>query len=530
MRVYDGLYRYRYVVRLGGYFGTKDRRTRSLFRRRLRENLIWALGGGSGEVQVEERWDHLRVEVVFPADEVLRHIFGIANFSRAEYFPYEGLDHLLDRSEIFFKPFVLFRRFGVRASGEPGVSARKIERLLGARLVPYAHRVDLTAPEVWCYVEVKKREVVLYTEKQGGARGQPIGTQGRVLMLFSGGIDSPVAAWRLWRSGCTLDFLYFDLGSRDQFRHMLESLRYLYRRWAYGVPGNLVVVPFMPVIGEILQRPRYYQNLLLKFFFYRVAEDLARRLGCQAIATGESLGQVSTQTLANLSALDRVVALPIFRPLLTMEKEEIVALSQSIGVFDLAYKGEEYCALARHGVGTRIPYLSLLRQAQACDWRVVGEVLAQKRVYPLRELFLSDQWKTLLKSFEVMRGEHSGFVGIRVPEGAVIIDLRSPEEFQRFHLPGSQNIPFTRAWAEFLHWDKEKKYFLVCGEGMMSALLAHHMRNAGFRDVSHLEGGIRRWYTVGKEMLDSSSEGGRVSGSVPAAADSYSSDGLRSDG
>ncbi len=483
---------YTYVVRMGGYFGTKDRRTRAFFRKTLIKNIKVALQNNALEegkdFKIEDRWDHLIVESNSIIDHILSRVFGIATFSRCKVIEFNSLDELLDKASRFFQPYVLGRRFGVRASGEKGISARKIERELGSMLVPWSYRVDLTNPEIWCYVDVKKGKGILYTSKEEGARGVPVGVQGHVLMLFSGGIDSPVAAWKLLKSGCTLDYLYFDLGSKHQFECMSKTLLFLHEQWGAGYDPKVIIIPFQPVISEILNRPPYYQNLLLKFFFYRIAEQVARDVRAKAIATGESLGQVSTQTLANLSSLERVAAFPVFRPLLTMEKDAIVKFSRKIGTYDLSYKGEEYCAIARHGVGTRIPYLSLLRQAFKCNLEVLSKVYSERKILNISEL------KKMIETKAEIMSKMQEDLSIHIPEDAVVIDLRMPEEFAEYHIPGSKNIPFSKAWVEFPHWDKSKKYFLICGEGLASALLAHHMRSAGFKYVDHLNGGIRKWY------------------------------------
>ncbi len=469
-----------WLVRYAGEVGTKDRKTRWRIIQRLKDNIEFALQKHNINAQVEAFWEHIRIYTEQDISDILKRIFGIANFSYAVHYPLpENKEDIITLGKEFFKDKISGKKYAVRVKGKKkGFSGTVIERKLGEALFPFGSGVDLTDPEITCYIEIRGDNLFLYYHKEEGLRGHPIGSQGRVILLFSGGIDSPVAGWLLWRAGLHIDFVYFDLGGEDQKRDMIKTLKFLYDQFGYGNKGNLHIIPFTPVIAEILKCRPYYQNMLLKYFFYRGAELLAKELKVSAFATGEALGQVSTQTLINISTLDRLTPLLVIRPLFVMEKEEIKRLSQQIGTYELAYTGKEYCALATKQVGTAIPYEDLIKEALRCNTEPFIEALAN------RETISLDQLEDVLKTLE------SQETHLSIPKDAEIIDLRTPSEFERWHIPGSKNIPFTEAWTQFPLWDKGKKYFLVCSEGMASALLAHHMKQEGF-DVDHLEGGIQ---------------------------------------
>ena len=470
-----------WLVRYAGEVGTKDRRTRWRIIQRLKDNIEEALRKHDVNAPVKAFWEHIRIYTEENISHVLRKIFGIANFSQAVHYPLpDDKEDIITLGKQYFKDRIQGKKYAVRVKGKKkGFSGSVIERKLGEALYPFGGGVDLTDPDVTCYVEMRGENLFFYTHKEEGLRGHPIGSQGKVVLLFSGGIDSPVAAWLLWKAGLHIEFVYYDLGGEDQKIDMLKSLQFLYENYGFGNKGNLYILPFTSVIAEILKCRPYYQNMLLKYFFYRGAELLAKELKALAFATGEALGQVSTQTLVNIATLDRLTPLLVIRPLFLMEKEEIKTLSKQIGTYAFAYTGKEYCALATKQVGTAIPYEDLIKEALKCDNKPFVETIVNKQEISL------DDIGNILESLE------SQHIQSPIPDDAEIIDLRTPIEFERWHIPGSKNIPFMEAWNQFPSWDKSKKYFLICSEGMASALLAHHMKQEGF-EVDHLEGGIQK--------------------------------------
>ena len=232
---------------------------------------------------------------------------------------------------------------------------------------------------------------------------------------------------------------------------------------------------FNPIIREILKADRKYQNLILKYFFYKAAEKVADILYCDAIVTGEALGQVSTQTLKNLAALDKVVDKMIIRPLATLPKLDIIKQAKQIGTMELAYTGKEYCALVANNVVTASTYTRLEEAVAPLDLSLIDKQIKKMEIWKL--------WQDELPS---------GSEQIEIPKDARVIDLRSAEQFARFQLAGAQNINFQEAWNEFIHWDKEAHYFLVCDVGAQSMVLKEYMRREGFK-VDQLEGGMKAY-------------------------------------
>src|SRR5207244_1667585 len=177
-----------------------------------------------------------------------------------------------------------------------------------------------------------------------GAGGLPVATSGRVLALLSGGSDSPVAAWRMMRRGCRVDLVHFpSVPFRD--RTSQEKARELGRLLAaWGLEADLYLVPFGEVQRQIVAAVgRPLRVVLYRRMMLRIAEALARRAGAEALVTGDSLGQVASQTLANLAVVGEAAALPVLRPLVGMDKSEIAAEAARIGTFETSIIPDQDC-------------------------------------------------------------------------------------------------------------------------------------------------------------------------------------------
>jgi len=285
-----------------------------------------------------------------------------------------------------------------------------------------------------------------------------VGSEGRVLAMLSGGIDSAVAVWYAYRMGLDVDFVFFDLGG-EQKAIALAMARYLKENWGYGSRGEFIYVPFQKVVAQILKIRPSYRNLMLKYAFYKVGEKIAKERNLDAILTGESIGQVSTQTLKNLALLDRSIDTMIIRPLAAMRKSEIIEVARRIGTFDLSYKGKEYCAISKKNVETHGKIEKLLSEKEKMDWSVVENL--QPTTLPLERK---------------MDGQDS----IEDIGDRVIIDLRSSGE----EIEGAIRMTLEKAVSSFHEWDRGKRYLIVCEKGMKSSLLEEMMKDAGFDVLS----------------------------------------------
>jgi tRNA uracil 4-sulfurtransferase len=206
--------------------------------------------------------------------------------------------------------------------------------------------VDLDAPDYELFVEVRDFGGLVYDSRIRGPGGLPWGTQGRVLVLLSSGIDSPVASWLMMKRGCEITHLYLDAGrwaGADVTTAAIENHRKL-SAWCAGNPIPMVIANSEMLFDEMsrLRIPPRYRCVICKRFMLRAAGELMAKEGTQAVVTGENLGQVASQTLPNMSVISEAACVPVLRPLITYDKEETITLARKVGTFD-ATPGDLAC-------------------------------------------------------------------------------------------------------------------------------------------------------------------------------------------
>lgn len=285
--------------------------------------------------------------VAWPAlRERLERSFGIANFSRVWEAP-RDLDALTAGvlAGIEGEGFASFRISSRRSDKGFALRSAEIDRALGAAVAARTGaRVDLTRPERIVYVEVLHDRMLYSFERLPGPGGFPVGASGRVLALLSGGIDSPVAAWRMMKRGCSVhlvSFHAFPLQDRTLI-DKVQDLARLLARWQ--LRSKLLLVPFAQVQQTVVAHcPAPLRVVIYRRFMLRIAERRARKVHAKALVTGESLGQVASQTLDNIAAIDAAATLPVLRPLVGMDKQEITAQAEALGTFGISTLPDQDC-------------------------------------------------------------------------------------------------------------------------------------------------------------------------------------------
>lgn len=294
-----------------------------------------------------------RVEIVLRRDagwadvrDRLSRVFGLANFSIAGRAPLDlgaiGRAILADLPPDQVPSFRIAAR---RADKRFPIPSPQVERELGAQVVrARGWKVDLEHPALVIGVEMLADEAFYYFGKTPGPGGLPTGTGGRVAVLLSGGIDSPVAAWRIMRRGCVAALVHFhsypflSRTSQDKARELARLLT------RYQLQARLHLVPFGELQRQVtLSVPGPVRVVVYRRLMLRIAERLAYRVRAQALVTGDVIGQVASQTLDNLAVVEAAAAMPVFRPLIGMDKEEITAEAVRIGTYPVSIVPDEDC-------------------------------------------------------------------------------------------------------------------------------------------------------------------------------------------
>jgi thiamine biosynthesis protein ThiI len=325
-------------------------KNRPWFIRRLVRNLRDLLSGLSVS---DIRTPMGRVDIVFDRDEDwpeiderLSRAFGVANFSLAHRVPLDvdaiAAGILRDLPET---PVPSFRVTVRRADKRFAMASPELERLIGRRVQEArGWAVDLARPALTIWIEIVPGAAFYHYGKRRGPGGLPMGTSGRVTVLLSGGIDSPVAAWRMMRRGCHASLVHFhsypflSRTSQDKVRELAQLLT------RYQLRSRLYLVPFGELQRQItLSVPGPLRVVVYRRMMLRIAERIARRGRAQALVTGEVVGQVASQTLDNMSVIASAAALPVLRPLIGMDKEEITAEAERLGTYRVSVIPDEDC-------------------------------------------------------------------------------------------------------------------------------------------------------------------------------------------
>jgi len=302
-----------------------------------------------------------RIWVRGPVDpERLRRVFGIVSFSPVARCSLDTLEETLlslaeEQGAGNLRTFAIrMRRVGTHpfASQEKAVELGNLVRGEFPNLA-----VDLDNPGLELHVEIREGDCYLFTDVIPGAGGLPLGVEGCLVALVSGGIDSPVAAWMMMKRGCRILPVYVDLetflddDAKGRAERVVEVLR------GYQPDIRLRVIPdsFLACAREELMKSglEKYTCLLCKRRMYRIAEAVAREEGAKGIVTGESLGQVASQTLENLLVLDDAAGLPVYRPLIGLDKEEITRMARDIGTFGASAEAAGGCRAVPKKPSTR---------------------------------------------------------------------------------------------------------------------------------------------------------------------------------
>ncbi|WP_018139311.1 MULTISPECIES: tRNA uracil 4-sulfurtransferase ThiI [unclassified Thioalkalivibrio] len=474
------------IVRLAPEIHLKSPSTRRHFTRVLRRNLKRALIGIPHDLRTQQGRLVLYTPKPEAGQSILRKAFGVSTFSPVEAVLKEvSVERLCEVVGARFTEAVRGRRYAVRCKrhGRKDISATEVERRVGA-VLDGPGRVDLDNPEVVVRIDLDREQAWIYSRREQGGGGLPLGVQGRAMVLISGGFDSAVAAWYIMRRGTAVDFVFCNVGGSVHEEMVLAVCRRLVSDWGAGIRPRMFSVDFSGVVDDLRAKvPGDAWQIVLKRLMYRAAEPIARERGAEALVTGEALSQVSSQTLSNLETIDAVTDLPVLRPLIGFDKTEIMNRARAIGTFEVCEKVPEFCAIANQRPMVTSKRAHIERLEAALSDGCLDRAVAEARMHDLGAPAPSaDRTSPLLV-------EH-------IPAAAEIIDCQPPDLYRHWHLPGAVNHPADELVACFEQFPRDRAYVLYCFRGTQSAVLAERMRAAGYDarafagDVSRLR---RQW-------------------------------------
>ncbi|SDB08070.1 thiamine biosynthesis protein ThiI [Pseudobutyrivibrio sp. YE44] len=310
----------------------------------------------SGRIFISVEGDYDYDEAV----KALQHVFGISAICPTVVVPDEGFDALADAvikyvDEEFEDKNFSFKVMGRRANKQYPMTSMEVAAEVGSRLLdafPEMH-VDVHNPDKIIYVEVRENMAIYSTEIPGPC-GMPVGTAGKAMLLLSGGIDSPVAGYMIAKRGVTLSATYFHAPpyTSEQAKQKVVDLAKLVAK--YSGPIDLHIVNFTDIQLYIYQQCAHDElTIIMRRYMMRIAEHFAKENDCLGLVTGESIGQVASQTMQSLNCTNAVCSLPVYRPLIAFDKQDIVDISEKIDTYETSILPYEDCCtifVAKHPV------------------------------------------------------------------------------------------------------------------------------------------------------------------------------------
>ena len=308
-------------------------------------------------------------------DEVcdrISRVFGIAAFSRALTVQKDMAD-ILDKVGPYLREqlegAVTFKVEAKRSDKSFPLKSPQIAAEVGGKILEqFPHlRVDVHHPQVLVMVEIRDFGAYIHAQQQPGAGGMPVGTAGRAAVLISGGIDSPVAAYMMAKRGIELTAIHFASPPYTSERAEMKVISLLRQVGLYAGRIEMLIVPFTRIQEQIRDNcPEELFTLVMRRMMMRISCLLARQEGALALITGESVGQVASQTMQAIACTDAVTDMPVFRPLIGMDKEEIITVSRKIDTFDISIQPYEDCCTVFTPKHPRTrPTLDMLEAAEA---------------------------------------------------------------------------------------------------------------------------------------------------------------------
>ncbi|MFL0810223.1 MAG: tRNA 4-thiouridine(8) synthase ThiI [Agarilytica sp.] len=476
-----------FVVRLFSEITVKSAPVRKRWTKILAQN-IRTLGRQLFErTSVVQDWDRIEVRVHANSAELraefldlLGRVPGISTYAEVRAFPLVDMHDIYEKTAALWAKGIENKKFGVRVkrSGKHDFKSGDVERYVGGGLnqMVSSAQVNLSTPDVMVNIEIKNDNYYVLAGKHKGLGGFPIGTQDPVLSLVSGGFDSTVASYLMIKRGMRTHYCFFSLGGRAHELGVKEIAYFLWRKYGASHRVKFVTVPFEGVVSEILEKiGPSNMGVVLKRMMIRASEQIAKRVGIQAIVTGEAISQVSSQTITNLNAIDKVSNMLVLRPLVAAAKPDIIDLSRDIGVEEFSANIPEYCGVISVKPSAAVKLDQVEAEEENFNFDVLTQAVEQCRRQSIDEVMKDCQDVTDIN------------VVSELPETSIVIDIRHPDEIELKPLPITEResiaIPFYSLNSKVETLEKAQKYFLYCDRGVMSELHASHLIEAGHSNV-----------------------------------------------
>ena len=400
---------------------------------------------------------------------ILQKIPGIQSISPAFHFLFKTQQEIISELIPLSKPLIENKTFRIttRRVGKHDFKSMDLSMNLGKELEKFNTKVDLTNPDVTLFIEIRDEHCYFYTEDFSGVGGLPPTSAGKVLCLFSGGIDSPVAAYQMLKRGCSVDFIYINMLGDAPFNEIAKVYNELIDNYVYGYTPKFHVINAAEIVEKIKSDvDDSLRQIFLKIIFYKIAEKIAIKNKHLAIVTGEALSQKSSQTVASLGVINSQINTLVLRPLLGYDKIEITKIARELNTLVLSEKVKEYCNLSE-GPVTTTPTQDVLTKfpdlSKEIELACEDEIVFKGKLDLVEEKIEFDE-----KDFKK----------------PLIVDIRSQTDTKNQPIEANIRIEYPEIFHHFEEFKKEEDYIIVCEYGLRSFDVASRLRKEGIRAIS----------------------------------------------
>lgn len=352
-------------------------KNRFIFENALRDRIKEALAKTEGEYYVTKEQGRIYIEAAGNFDyeetiEALKRVFGVASICPVVLIEDAGWDSLVQAvgdyvDQTYSDKNITFKVETKRSDKKYPLTSPEICIKMGACLLERfpQMKVDVHTPQIRVHIEIRGKAYV-YSQNIPGLGGMPVGSNGKAMLLLSGGIDSPVAGYMIAKRGVLIDAVYFHAPpyTSERAKQKVVDLAKLISR--YTGPIHLHVVNFTEIQMAIYEKcPHDELTIIMRRYMMRIAEELAKQTGCLGLITGESIGQVASQTLQSLAATNEVCTLPVYRPVIAFDKQDIVDIAERINTYETSILPYEDCCtifVAKHPVTK--PNVKVIRSSE----------------------------------------------------------------------------------------------------------------------------------------------------------------------
>ncbi len=446
----------------------------------LNDNLIRLVKRVDESIETKRFWDKIEVfcpdEYAHEVRNILLRTPGIEQVLEAVQYEVKEKDEIAKKVALHALDLIEGKTFVVRCkrSGQHDFTSFDIERRVGSYLYETGNHkgVDLKNPEILIKFELDQHILNIILKKHVGLGGFPLGTQGEVLSLMSGGFDSTVASYFTIKRGLKTHFIFFNLGGAAHEVGVKQVALYLWGRYSASHRIQFITVPFAEVVTELFTSiHESYMGVMLKRLMLMASEKIADQMGIDALVTGESVAQVSSQTLRNLALIDQVSNKLILRPLSVMDKPHIMKIADDIGTRHFAESMPEYCGVISKNPTTHGSFKRMEKEANKFNYEVLDLAVEKSVAIPV-DTIVHDVNQS--QSVEII---------CKITD-EIIVDIRA-EDIVRDNPLNLTNIaiPFHLLNQKFKLLDKDKNYVLYCDKGVMSQLHAQYLVDLGFDNV-----------------------------------------------